>query len=212
MNLDAFKNELKERLEEEAQQASKSQSDHAQMLRKRTNSLLARLIRSLQIELFFAIVLGLAGIVVTITTPTALSRITGIGIFIICLIIGLYCIPIYRKLHSLLRENADLRNMLNESIAVTSRFLTFYIWYTIAMVPVGAVLGFISGADDSDDTNLLEALHLDVEPTLAAIVFLVVFAGLMGWFAWWYITKMYSRHLKALRQCLVELDEQAETD
>lgn len=210
MNLDAFKNDLKEQLDNQAMQASKSSVDHAQMLRKRTNSLLARLLRSLRIELYFAVAVGLAGLVVGITAEEQAYAISGYGILLICVVVGLACIPIYKKLQKLRHENPDLRDMLTDSIAVTSTFLKFYIWYTVAMVPVGGMLGFLSGSVDPSDESLLDKLHLDIDPWLAATIFLVIFMGLMTWFAWWYINKMYGRHLKALRQCLQDLEEQQE--
>lgn len=204
MNLDALKEGLRERLEEEANQLQKSDHDHLEILRHRANSLVDRIIRSLKIEMGLAALMAIVGLLLIVLGDTVLETVTGSVVAVICVVIGLYCIPIYQKLTKTNQEaHLSLSDYLSSSYSIVQRFVTFYIWYTFAMFPLGLATGFVVGylkPDEGPDIN-------NSLTVWGATIFMLILVGLTAWLSYWYINKMYRRHMLGLKACLAELQE-----
>ncbi|AUD00384.1 hypothetical protein [Spirosoma pollinicola] len=213
MELDEFKVFYQAQFE---QVADKSGSDLETMLRKRSRSAIERILRNMLWEVIFALVIVLVLSFLMAVWSSTIFRWAGLGLVVISVVQVVAFTWQYRRLTARLNQaTGSVRNYIQEVAAIVDRFVSAYYRYCMSAIPLGAIIGAILGIymgttnDRSDPAFSVLPEHPGL-PFLVISLVLALGTVLATYFMLrWYIHRLYGRYLDELKNCLSELNSQA---
>lgn len=212
MDLDELKSQLNHRLATD--HSDRSADDFAELLQKRTNSIVGKLKRSLLFEIKSGIIFVLV--------------FTGIGIFshhpvfkaffslfaVVILVTNLVLFYLYRTTNRVGDDPLPVKENLETVVRIIEAFIKWCFQLALILIPVSVLL-----------IVLLQYRYRDTHPAVAfnfaenrwftsysrvawfIAVYCVVFVVVMYYFAKWYLQKMYGKYIAQLKECIAELEE-----
>jgi hypothetical protein len=184
----------------------KGEAELASMLRGTSQSIIAKLKRSVWFELLFTIGAGIGLFIYALTLPSGALKWTSLSILL--LLVG-YSFYYIKKLVLLIRFDTaagDIKSNLEKLYLTFSSYLKFYKRSYTVLYPVYFCLGLIFGALERGTDEFLNALV-----QTRTIVYLIFVATLFffcsTWLTTWYLKKLYGNQMDKLRDVLYELKQ-----
>lgn len=212
MELDELKSLINQKLT--TAHAGRSGDDIAQILTRKTGSVIDKLKRSLWIEIFFCtgfILLfayfGLAGgnhaYQVYFSVFTVLT-----GVF---LVIVIYLL---KRTQQLSATALPVKSNLQTIVTIIEAFMKRYFQFTMGLIPVCFVFALLLIYYDHGsipEAGTIFGSHFKASWQLAVflILYITTLAAGIYYFTKWYLQRSYGRYVAQLKQCIRELDEQA---
>lgn len=211
MDLDELKSQLNQKLATD--HAERSAGDLAQLLQKRTTSIVGKLKRSLLFEIRLSVpfIILFLGIAILGTNPVYRGFFAVFSLVVI--ITFLFLVYLYRTTKRIGDTPLPVKENLQVIVNIIDEFVKRCFQAAIILVPVCVALmaaGQYYYRDPHSATFNLSHNRWITTPT-RMLVFLVsytvVFTIAMYFFAKWYLRKMYGRYTEQLRNCIRELEE-----
>ncbi len=189
----------------------RNEAEITAMLNGSSRSIVAKLKRSVWLELAFTLIAGIALLVYALTLQT--SPLKNISIAILVMFVG-YIFYYIKKLSLLNKFNTtgkDIRTNLENLVYNLSGYLKFYRRSYTILYPVYFILGVLFGGIDRGTERFLEVLS--ESRTIAILITLgFVFYFTSKWVVNWLLKKLYGNHLEKLRSLLNDIrNDGAET-
>lgn len=171
------------------------------ILKHKSNSVIARIIKTIKTEHIFNIV----------SFPIIFSLLIYYNMYIETILMVVIYLPFLIYYHFLLRRLKKAKIELNVHdylLACYSNFKSFINHYRIAGVVlglVGYIIGFMIGRHDN--SHPFAIFKQDGSLEIALILFLFFGALLSFGFIWWIIHLLYGKKLKALKLMIEELED-----
>jgi len=205
--LDNFKNAWKNLSEAELKKDF-SASDLKKLVKKSSNSELAKIRRKLLLEWSIAIALSIFLVLfVRFINPND----TKYALLFIGVILAICFFPYINVIRLKLTSHTDLINYLSEFILRFDKLVKQYIRMATILIPVaglgGFLLGFHSSASIEEWNNFFNAKNMLF---VGFFVVLVSFAGY--WVQGRYFKWIYGKNIQRLRDCLADLEQVEEND
>ncbi|MEM7657053.1 MAG: hypothetical protein AAF399_13045 [Bacteroidota bacterium] len=204
MELEDLKYIWQEHAEQLSAEAHQSPEEIGAMLQQRSQFALEQIQSNVKWE---AILLGVVGIAcgILLQQSEAFWRFLAPGLLLfVVLALGFYAWKSWQLRQIPLRAE-HLRESLEQSISVLNRYMRWYQWFSISLVPllgVGGVLyGVAMGAQEQGAT--LAELSWGSWAWVGAAA--IGYGVLSIWFARWYVQRLYGQHRDELKACLEEL-------
>lgn len=205
MELDDLKNIWKNN---ETSFNKKNDDELAMMIKGTSQSVIAKLKRSVWFELIFTVVVGVGLLIYALTLPSGALKWTSIALLI--LFIG-YTFYYVKKLMLLNHFDASAGNIKNNLQNLTNNltsYLKFYKRSYTILYPVYFFLGLLFGGLERGTDKFLQAMQ---QPRAIAIIIVlgVVFFFCSTWLTNWYLKKLYGNHLDKLKGLLLDINAEA---
>lgn len=202
MELDDLKSIWKQKIPYEAKHAEQI----ASMLKGSSNSIIAKLKRSVWFELLLTIGFGLVLLVYAFTLKSGATKWSVVSILLLFLIYTFY----YSKKLKLLNSFSPSENNLKESIERLVKSLTEYLQfyktsYTV-LYPVYFFMGILFTAIELGFDvfwNKLGQPETILKLILVGLIFLILSLVISKW----YLQKLYGNHLDKLKSILKDLED-----
>jgi hypothetical protein len=210
MELDEFKNILNQQLATD--HLYRSESDIAALLRKKTNSIIVKIKRSLWFEISSCILiillfgyLGLSSKYSSINIYFSVFTI----VFVSFIIILFYLL---KKINRLNTNNLSVKNNLQSIVSILEEFMKRYFQFTMALIPICFVFAFFLGYNEKQSIEPLDEIILKHKPSYSFItIFTVVYMTSLTvgiyYFTKWYLKKLYGNYVNELKIYINELKE-----
>lgn len=204
MELDEFKSLLnRQPAAEHSEQALR------EMLRKKGNSALDKVIRNLKIELLFGAILLLGLGLVAIWNPES-NILRGLGLFLLIILVAQFILyrPIGLQLQQLRRStDHDLLHWLESLYSTLSRFVKYYQLSMVILFPAGLIIGGMIGYNAASDPSEPLVPKEDPSILLSALTILgsLLLIAASWWFMKWAIRYLYGQYLNQLTLMIAEL-------
>jgi hypothetical protein len=210
MELDEFKNILNQQLATD--HLYRSESDIAALLRKKTNSIIVKIKRSLWFEISSCILiillfgyLGLSSKYSSINIYFSVFTI----VFVPFIIILFYLL---KKINRLNTNNLSVKNNLQSIVSILEEFMKRYFQFTMALIPICFVFAFFLGYNEKQSIEPLDEIILKHKPSYSFItIFTVVYMTSLTvgiyYFTKWYLKKLYGNYVNELKIYINELKE-----
>lgn len=210
MDLDQFKQQLNEKLSTD--HSGRSGADIAEMLSKKTFSIIEKLKRSIQYEILFGLI-GMILFAVLAFTSQYHSIRTYFGVSAILIFIFLFLlIYLLKKTIDLNQVQQPVISNLNNYVSLIEEYMKRYFQFTMAMVPIclffAGYLGYNEKKPVPELDNLIGSHQLGLKLILTiSVVYLISFSVGMYYFTKWYLHKIYGRYVLELKNCIKDLQE-----
>ena len=202
MELDELKSIWKSTQPFPAKQAEES----AMMLKGSSNSIIAKLKRSVWFELSLTIVFGAVMLYYAFTLPSGAMKWSIVSLLILFLAYLIYYVKKIQLLNHFDPSHQNIRENLENLIIDLKAYLQFYKTSYLILYPVYFMLGLLFAALERGFDNFLQRL---TDPQM--ILKLVLLAGLIMTvslvFTNWYLKKLYGNHLEKLQSLLQDLKD-----
>jgi hypothetical protein len=177
-------------------------------IRQKKDSALEKLRRQLLFECILATVVVLALITRGLPFEGLPDQIVMVALVVLTVLQLVYFGYEYRRLGHIVLAVGNLKDHLTGSLVRLETLVKLYRRFTLWGIPVGMGLGIWVGLSRTEYQLVRSFDSLD----LLIATFLAVFC-LLGLLAVrlalnWYLDRYYLRHLRALRECLAELQEE----
>jgi MFS family permease len=210
MDLDQFKQQLNEKLATDHK--GRSGEDIAQMLSKKTFSVIEKLKKSILYEIIFGLIGMILFAVFAFSTKYHSVR-TYFGVAAIFIFAFLFLlIYLFKKTNDLNKVQQPVISNLTNYVTLIEEYMKRYFQFTMAMVPIclffAGWLGYHEKTPVPELDNLLGKSHLGIKLVLTiSIVYLISFSVGMYYFTKWYLHKIYGRYVLELKNCIKDLQE-----
>lgn len=208
MDLDQFKQQLNEKLSTDHQ--GRSVEDIAQMLSKKTFSVIEKLKKSILYEILFGFIGMLLFVVLAFSTKYHSVR-TYFGVAAIFIFVFLFLlIYLLKKTSELNKVHQPIISNLNNYVILIEEYMKRYFQFTMAMVPIclffAGWLGYHEKTPVPELDNLIGKSHLGMTLVLTiSVIYLISFSVGMYYFTKWYLHKIYGRYVLELKECIKDL-------
>jgi len=206
MELDGLKNVWQNHSAKLAVKENVQPSALGEMLHRKANDLISRLIRSVLFEYYFTIAtLIVSAIIFPLTSHLMVKITTGILIIITVPFIFIYRSQL-KKLHGIFSSGENVKDALEKLLRKFNRYLCFYRISYRALTLAALIIGLILGGELSYGDNWMKVFR---SPFLAImlLMILVAFVYLMDKFIGWYIRRLYGNYLTHLETVIRDLEE-----
>ncbi|HQR94891.1 MAG TPA: hypothetical protein PLZ97_16175 [Sediminibacterium sp.] len=210
MDLDQFKQQLNEKLATDHK--GRSGEDIAQMLSKKTFSVIEKLKKSIIYEIIFGLIGMILFAVLAFSTKYHSVR-TYFGVAAIFIFAVLFLLVyLLKKTNDLNKVQQPVISNLTNYVTLIEEYMKRYFQFTMAMVPIclffAGWLGYHEKTPVPELDNLLGKSHLGIKLVLTiSIVYLISFSVGMYYFTKWYLHKIYGRYVLELKNCIKDLQE-----
>jgi hypothetical protein len=182
----------------------KNEAEIASMLKGKSQSIIAKLKRSVWFELIFTIVASLGLLVYALTLPSGAPKWTSISILVLLVAYSFYYVKKLKLLNRFDPASGNLKSNLENLIVNFSSYLKFYKRSYAILYPVYFCLGLLFSALERGATEFFNTLvHT------RTIIYLIILGGVFFLcstsFTTWYLKKLYGNHLEKLKGMLHEL-------
>ena len=192
-----------------------------QLLRGQSQLALARIRRSIRLEL--GILLIPAPFLLVPTLFSSFFDVRGLGIFILvlCTLVGTFLVYFYRQLPGDLNYADSPQTLLRQTICTVEQFLKIYLYGYVILYFLSLLAGALYGSmlhSATEPTWLpgfidsllhpLENWHRLVPLALLLFILAGTSFSIVPFTRWW-LRKLYGKHLAELKHCLQELEEGA---
>jgi hypothetical protein len=210
MDLDQFKQQLNEKLSTDHQ--GRSGEDIAQMLSKKTFSVIEKLKKSIQYEILFGFFGMMLFAVLAFSTKYQSVR-TYFGVSAIFIFVFLFLlIYLLKKTTELNKVHQPVISNLNSYVILIEEYMKRYFQFTMAMVPIclffAGWLGYHEKSPVPELDKLIGKSHLGMTVVLIiSVIYLISFSVGMYYFTKWYLHKIYGKYVLELKKCIKDLQE-----
>ncbi len=207
MDLDTLKDDLRASLEQHAHATQKSGSEHAQLLAQKTNDILAIIKRNLRFDLTMGVISIFAlSVLLFVVNQYVIFRVTAGAGMLVSVILAVVVVTKHQRLSQIELQSGSVKEMLEQSIALIRGFIKFYMQYTIAVIPIGMLVGFLTGFTNPEEGDKIFGTN-PITPVIVVVVSIIlIIVGVF--YTKQYLNRLYGRHLQSLIQCLNELNQQ----
>jgi membrane glycosyltransferase len=207
MELDDFKKILNQKLETD--HLLRTEDDFAELLKKKANSVITKIRKSLQFEIISCIVITLLFAIIGFTSSYSSFRIYFITFTLLFLPFAFILIYLLRKTNQI-NNSGSIRSHLQSIISILEEFVKRYFQFTIVLIPICFVFAFILGYSEKEPIPLLDQFHDSYKPSpdmvlTSALLYMVVFTVGMYYFTKWYLRKLYGKYILQLKEYMAEL-------
>lgn len=209
MDLDQFKQQLNAKLSTDHQ--GRSGEDIAQMLSKKTFSVIEKLKKSIQYEILFGFLGMLLFAVLAFSTKYQSVR-TYFGVAAVFIFVFLFLlIYLLKKTSELNKVHQPVISNLNNYVILIEEYMKRYFQFTMAMVPIclffAGWLGYHEKTPVPELDNLIGKSHLGMTLVLTiSVIYLISFSVGMYYFTKWYLHKIYGKYVLELKECIKDLE------
>lgn len=185
----------------------KGEAELTAMLSGTSQSIIAKLKRSVWFELLFTIGAGIALFLYALTLPSGALKWTSLSILLMLVAYSFYYI---KKLILLIRFDSSSENIksnLEKLYLTLSSYLKFYKRSYTILYPVYFCVGLIFGALERGTSEFLDAL-VQTKTIVYLIFVAAVFFFCSTWLTTWYLKKLYGNQMDKLRDVLYELKQE----
>lgn len=212
MELDQLKSQINHKLSTD--HAGRSANDFADMLTKKTTSVTDKLKRSLWIEIISCIVIILIFAYIGIWSKYTSLRIYFSVFGVLGLVFLTVVIHLLKKTKRLTATPLPVKSNLQTIVDVIQEFMKRYFQFTMALIPVCIIFSFLLGYNEpATIPEVDKAASTLFTHKWQAIVFLVIYMILLSvgvyYFTRWYLNKFYGRYVEKLKECILDLSEEA---
>lgn len=210
MDLDQFKQQLNEKLSTDHQ--GRSGEDIAQMLSKKTFSVIEKLKKSIQYEILFGF-LGMVLFTILAFSTKYHSVRTYFGVSAVFIFVFLFLlIYLLKKTTELNKVHQPVISNLNNYVILIEEYMKRYFQFTMAMVPIclffAGWLGYHEKTPVPELDHLIGRSHLGMTVVMViSVIYLISFSVGMYYFTKWYLQKIYGRYVLELKKCIKDLQE-----
>jgi hypothetical protein len=178
----------------------------ASLLQERSRGPIERMRRNLRIESLLMVVTYIPTIIAYFTLFH--GRLWGISLVfaVILVFYGVYYYLKFRLLKKMQCVTCEVRSNLARQVDILGKYIRFYYWSSTLVLFIAMVLAY----------EVLQYSYREVHPRWNPVwwfqpafllVLLVLFAVGSWYFNRKYVNKLYGRHIKKLKQLLLEMDE-----
>lgn len=183
----------------------KDEAEIASMLKGNSQSIIAKLKRSVWFELILTMIAGVGLLLYALTLPSGALKWTSISILLLLVAYSFYYVKKLMLLNRFDAAHSNLRSNLQNLVDNFSSYLKFYKRSYAILYPVYFFLGLLFSGLERGASEFFDTL---ARPK--TIVYLVtvgtVFFFCSTWLTNWYLRKLYGNHLEKLKGLLHELD------
>jgi hypothetical protein len=189
----------------------RNEAEIASMLHGSSKSIVAKLKRSVWLELTITLVAGVAMLIYAVTLESSPLKNISIAVLLVFLAYTIYYIKKLILLNRFDHSGLDIKTNLESLIKNLSSYLKYYkLSYTI-LYPVYFCLGVIFGGLDQGSDRFFDALaETRTIVVLAALAFAFYFTS--TWLVNWLLKKLYGNHLEKLKILLNDIDNESKAD
>lgn len=210
MELDDLKYQLTQKLSTD--HTERSGADFAQLLTRKTVSVIDKLKRSLWLEILFCLPVILLFSYIGIT-----SRYPSMQIYfsVFTVVMGVFMfllIYLLRKINHLSNTLLPVKSNLETIVSITEEFVKRYFQFIMVLIPVCFVFSFLLGYYEPNRIPELDRLSEKIVNRGWKLILLLIayFVGLSAgtyYLTKWYLKKLYGNYLEQLKKCIAELSE-----
>jgi len=198
--------ELKDIWQKNAPTQPKNEAELAMMLKGSSNSVVAKLKKSVWFELSFTIVAGIGLLIYALTLPSGALKWTAVSIIILFVAYSFYYIKKLMLLNKFDSGAVNLKETLVRLVNSLTAYLRFYKRSYAILYPVYFLLGLLFTAIERGTDNFIRAVS-----STSSIIWLttlcICFFVISTWFTSWYLRKLYGNHIDKLKSMLDELNQ-----
>lgn len=206
MELDELKIELNRKFNAEHQ---KSSEDFALLLNKKTSSLIARIKRSIWIELISCIVFTIVFALVAIFSPYWSLKIYFAVFTLVCVAFLFVLRYLLKRTNEFAGTTLPVKSNLASLLSILREYIKRYFQLTMILIPFCLVFSFLLRYYDpghSPSQNLTASITTSILIISAVIYTAALIVGVY-YFTKWYLKKLYGNYLSQLEELIAELDE-----
>jgi hypothetical protein len=183
----------------------KAEAELASMLKGNSKSIVAKLKRSVWLELIFTLVAGILLLVYALMLPSGALKWYSVSFLLIFVTYLFYYIKKLMLLNRFIGTEGNLKANLEKLIESLTQYLRFYKRSYAVLYPVYSCLMLVFMAIEQ---GFYEFINVLIKPrTMAYLLVLTgVFFFCSTWFVNWLLKKLYGRHLEKLKGLLNELN------
>lgn len=210
MELDELKYQLNQKLATE--HASRSNADISALLKKKTNSVLSKLKRSLIIEMGLCILFFAAMLYVCIVTDYWSIRLY-FGVFSVLIFLMTFVLfYLYRRTNELSNSDQPIKSNLQTLAALLEEFVRRYFQFTMALLPICFMFSLILSYAEPIEIPEIEKFSVKIFTARWQVMvflglYMITLAVALYYFTKWYLKKLYGNYLIELKQCIEELNQ-----
>jgi hypothetical protein len=184
----------------------KGEQEIAAMLKKRSNTIISKLKRSVWFELIFTIVCGIALTVYTFTLESSAMLWLIISLLVMLVSYLFYYVKKIILLKHYDPSNENLKTTLQHLYERLAVYFSLYKRSYAILYPVYFILALLFGAIESGFDAFLQKFA-NFGFLMAFLLISGAFFLLIYRFTDWYLRKLYGNHIDKLRELLTELED-----
>lgn len=211
MELDELKLKLRQKLDEAP--TSKSELDIGSMLKKKTQSIIYKLKKSLRLEIICCVIFIVGFACVGIFSKHWSLRVYFSTFTVLCIAFLILLFYLSNRIEKLGNTILPIKNNLQLIHSIIQEYVKRSFQFTMALIPVCMAFSFWLGyKDPGEDIHFAEGvLSKHLTSTKQVYLFLGVYMVLLTigvyYFTKWYLKKLYGNYLIQLQQCINDLEE-----
>jgi len=180
------------------------------MIRKRSQTALARINRNIKLEALIMLVVGMVSAWQWAQGNTFLQEMW-IGFTVFSALSLVFYARKYQRLNQVDTTRLSLKESLEHTARTMKGYMRLYFYATLFLIPVLSIGGIFYGFAEAaaEEQKTLADTPLAGWLILGAIS--LIYVGLSYLFARWYVHRLYGVHYQELQDCLQELNEQEES-
>lgn len=208
MELDELKYQLNQKLATD--HASRSDADIAALLKRKTNSIIGKLKRSLIIEMILCVLFIAAMLYIVFSTSYWSIRLY-FGVFSILMFAFAFILYyLYKRTHHLTNSSQPIKANLQSVVSLLEEFVKRYFQFSMALLPICFVFSLILSSMQPVSIPEVDkfAQHFFTARWQVLTffgVYMIVLALVLYFFTKWYLKKLYGNYLTELKKCASEL-------
>lgn len=187
-----------------------SEAEIQAMLRRRSLKALGKINRNMLIEAGVILILGLVGIVISLTLPHVFSAMEQILLFVYVVLSIWYYAYKYRVLNQIGLAHINLRVSLSRLTQVMGRFMSLYTAIVSIGIPILASSSMFYGILKAKAFDWSAFVGLPLRNWAIYIGAMLIYSLIAYLVSRYYIRKLYGVHYQELRRCWEELEELSE--
>lgn len=213
MELDELKSLINQKLTTE--HSGRSVTDIAQLLTRKTGSVIGKLKRSLQLEIVCCIGTILLFAYISIQGNFISLRIYFSVFTLLSMVFLGILLHLSGRIRKLSATTLPVKSNLQTIVNIIQEFSKRYFQFTMALLPVCFVFAFILGYTEHErpdipllDKTIAGKLNTGWKIIGFVAVYLLGLSTGIYFFTKWYLHKLYGRFVLQLKECIAELEEQ----
>lgn len=208
MELDELKYQLNQKLATD--HASRSDADIAALLKKKTSSVIAKLKRSLIVEMILCVLFSAAMFYLGFISNHWSIRIYFIVFAVLMFLFTFVLYYLYKRTQQLTSSHQPIKTNLQTVVSLLEEFVKRYFQFTMTMLPVCFVFALILSIMEPASVPEVDKFVLHYFSARWQVltflgVYMIVLAIVLYYFTKWYLKKLYGNYLAELRKCAEEL-------
>lgn len=210
MELDELKSHINQKLSTD--HIGRSSADFADLLKRKTGTIIDKLKRSLWIEIISCIVIILGFGYVGLFNNYRSFRIYFSVFAVISIVFLFILIYLLKKTKQLSATSLPIKSNLQLIVKIIEEFIKRYFQFTMVLIPVCIIFSFVLGYTEPAKIDFFDEITKGITPhkgkvIIFVIVYLVILSFGAYYFTKWYLKHLYGRYVNQLKECISELSE-----